>query len=85
MYHMTSTCVFFLSWSFTSGLWRHMVRQLYNEAMADSAHFKSQVAYEIKCAEWLTFQMTWHFGPSFDNALSQEFSLDLHCRYFDGW
>ena len=36
---MTTIYVFFLSSSFTSGLRRHMVRHLYNEAMTDSAQF----------------------------------------------
>ena len=36
---MASIYVFFLSSSFTFGVWRHMVRHLYNEAIADSAHF----------------------------------------------
>ena len=71
---MASIHVFFLSSTFTAGLWRYMVRHLYYEAMADSAQFQSKVSYKIKCAWWLTIQITKHFWPSFDNALIKWFS-----------
>ena len=48
---MTYNYVFFLSSSFTSGLQRHMVRHLYNEAITDSAQFLEQFLVKLNAPD----------------------------------
>ena len=61
-----------------------MLCHFYNEAMADRAQFLEQSFLGNLMRQMIYFPNDKTFMTHFDNALSKQFSLDLHCSYFVG-
>ena len=67
---MASISLFLFIAYFKPMLWRHILRNFYNEILAVTTQFESKNSYEIKCAGWFTFQTTRYFLSSLDNAIT---------------